>query len=52
MLITNWWGIFFSVGMPVIIMMFMCYYAGVEDAKERYRMAMRSSKTKINKKYY
>ena len=33
--ITNWWGIFFSFGIPIITMFICSYYAGVQQAEER-----------------
>ncbi len=34
MLITNWWGIFFSFVMPVIIAGIGLYYEGIEEEKK------------------
>lgn len=31
--ITNWWGVFFSFYIPIVLAMVGSYYAGIEKAK-------------------
>ena len=35
----NWWGIFFSFGIPIILWITGIYYCGVEKGKEISRRA-------------
>lgn len=35
--ITNWWGIFFSIWLPMILLSICSFYAGIEEAEERHK---------------
>lgn len=35
--ISNWWGIFFSFGIPIIFMMLGCYIAGIQEVEEKHK---------------
>lgn len=37
LVISNWWGIFFSFIVPTILSIVLSYYAGIEEAETNHK---------------
>ena len=46
--ITNWWGVFYAVIVPILIMIMLAYEAGREEGRIRYAKSNRVQYRKNN----